>query len=77
MFIILLAAVLPALILFWYVYSRDITPEPSNLVLKGFLFGGLSTFVSTMISGPLMTLGVFTQEPMTVLERFALSLGST
>ena len=68
MFTIFLAAVLPALILFWYVYSRDINPEPTNLVFKGFLFGGISTFVSTMISGPLMTMGLFSQEPTTVLE---------
>ena len=68
MFTIFLAAVLPALILFWYVYSRDINPEPTNLVFKGFLFGGISTFVSRMISGPLMTMGLFSQEPTTVLE---------
>ncbi len=64
----LLAAVLPAVILFWYVYSRDITPEPGNLILKGFLFGVLSTFLSTLISGPLMSLGLFTEEPATFVE---------
>ncbi len=66
MFLFLLAAVLPAFILFWYVYSRDITPEPKNVVLKGFLYGVFATFLSTLISGPLMGLGFFDNEPTTV-----------
>ena len=33
MIMFLLAAMLPAFILFWYVYSRDITPEPKNVVI--------------------------------------------
>lgn len=59
----LLAALLPACVLFWYVYSRDITPEPKNVVLKGFLYGVLATFASTLISGPLMALGFYSNEP--------------
>ncbi len=57
MIFFLLAALLPAIILFWYVYSRDITPEPPKVVAKGFFYGVLSTFVSTLISGPLLQLG--------------------
>ena len=68
MLFFLLAAVLPAAILFWYVYSRDVTPEPGRVVIKAFLFGILSTVVSTMISGPLMAMGLFTENPSTVLE---------
>ena len=59
MFFFLMAAVLPAAILFWYVYSRDVTPEPGRVVMKGFLYGAISTVVSTFISGPLMALGLF------------------
>lgn len=65
MLFFLLAALLPACILFWYVYSRDITPEPRNIVLKGFLFGVLATFASTLVSGPLYALGFYSQEPVT------------
>ena len=68
MFMFLLAAVLPAAILFWYVYSRDITPEPKKVVLKGFLYGVLATFASTLISGPLLSAGVFTEEPASFLD---------
>jgi len=73
MLFIFLAAALPAIILFWYVYSRDINPEPTNLVLKGFLFGALSTFASTLISGPLMYLGFFPREPSTIVEAIKVS----
>ena len=59
----LLAALLPAFVLFWYVYSRDITPEPKNVVLRGFLYGVIATFASTLISGPLMALGFYSNEP--------------
>ena len=68
MLMFLLAALLPACVLFWYVYSKDITPEPMNLVLKGFLYGALATFVSTFISGPLSSMGLFTREPGTITE---------
>ncbi len=63
MLTIFIAAALPALILMYYVYHKDINPEPKNLVFKGFLFGALATFVSTLISGPLLSMGYFTLEP--------------
>lgn len=68
MFMFILAAFLPAAILFWYVFSKDINPEPTRLVIKGFLFGVLAIFVSVLISGPLLRLGVFTEEPATFLD---------
>ena len=70
MIMFLLAAALPAFILFWYVYSRDITPEPKNVVAKGFMFGVLATFISTLISGPLMRLGWFEANPATTWGAF-------
>lgn len=63
MILFLLAAVLPAVILFWYVYSKDVTPEPGRVVVKGFLYGALATAVSTFISGPLMAMGLVTLIP--------------
>ena len=70
MIMFLLAAALPAFILFWYVYSRDITPEPKNVVAKGFLYGVLATFISTLISGPLLRLGWFEANPTTTWGAF-------
>lgn len=65
MIMFLLAAMLPAFILFWYVYSRDITPEPKNVVIKGFIFGVIATIASTLISGPLLKWGLFENNPET------------
>ena len=68
MLTICFAALLPALILMWYVYKKDLDPEPVNLVVKGFVFGAIATFVSTLISGPLMALGLFTSTPSNLLD---------
>ena len=68
MMTILAAALLPALILMWYVYRKDLDPEPVNLVVKGFVFGAVATFVSTLISGPLLNLGLYTNTPHGLLE---------
>ncbi len=66
--VILLAALLPAILLMVYIYSKDSKPEPPKLILKGFLFGGIATFVSTLISGPLQFLGFFTDNPTTFAQ---------
>lgn len=68
MLTILAAALAPAFILLWYVYHKDLQPEPVGLVVKGFLYGALATFVSTLISGPLLNLGLYTHEPSGLLE---------
>ena len=33
------AAVLPALVIIFYVYKQDLFPEPKNIVFKTFIFG--------------------------------------
>ena len=68
MLIIALAALLPVVILMYYVYHKDFNPEPKNLVFKGFIYGAIATFVSTLISGPLMRMGFFTLEPQGALQ---------
>ena len=79
MIMFLLAAMLPAFILFWYVYSRDITPEPKGVVIKGFIYGVIATIASTLISGPLLKWGFFENNPetfssyLTILSRVHLS----
>ena len=73
MWIILAAAVLPALLLLYYVYSKDFNREPKRLVLRGFLYGGLATFASTLISGPLLNMGLYVNEPSTFSEALKVS----
>ena len=74
MWIIFAAALLPGIMLMYYVYSQDYNPEPKNLIYKGFLYGALSVFVSTLISGPLLNLGLYVNEPKTLLEAVKVSL---
>ena len=63
-----LAALAPALLLLFYIYHKDFNPEPKRLVVKGFFFGAIATFVSTLISGPLMRAGFFSLEPQGIWE---------
>lgn len=56
-------AVLPALILLYYVYQQDkLQREPVKNLVKAFFYGGVSVFASLLISVPLMNLGFFPQE---------------
>ena len=66
MWIVVVAAILPCLILLYYVYSKDFHPEPKRMIFKGFFYGVLSTFVSTMFSAPLMWSGLFVRNPGTL-----------
>lgn len=73
MWIILAAAIVPGILLLYYVYSKDFNPEPKRMVYKGFLYGCLSVFVSTLISGPLMKLGLFVMQPSDIEEAIKVS----
>ena len=73
MWTILAAAVVPAILLLYYVYSKDFNPEPKNLVFKGFVYGAISVFVSTLISGPLLNLGLYTNDPVSFLDAVKVS----
>lgn len=68
MWIILAAAIVPGILLLYYVYSKDFNPEPKRMIYKGFFYGCLSVFVSTLISGPLMKLGFFVSQPSSFAE---------
>ena len=63
MLIIAGAALLPALILLFYVYRKDLHPEPTGQVLKAFFYGGIAALASTLISGPLFRLGFYVHNP--------------
>lgn len=73
MWIILAAAIAPALLLLYYVYSKDFNPEPSKIVFKGFFYGALAVLASTVISGPMMLLGLAPQSPETLLQAVSIS----
>jgi RsiW-degrading membrane proteinase PrsW (M82 family) len=68
MLMFLLAALLPVILLFWYVYSKDTNPEPTRYLVKGFCFGALSALLSTFISGPLLNMGFYTSNPTNITE---------
>lgn len=73
MWIILAAAIAPALLLLYYVYSKDFNPEPKRLVFKGFAYGALAVFASTIISGPFQFMGLLPMDPQSFSEAARLS----
>lgn len=65
---VLLTALLPIVVLAFYIYNKDKEkPEPTGLLLKAFFFGVLSVFVSLCISIPLGEFGFYPSEPTTIL----------
>ena len=73
MWIILGAAVAPALLLLYYVYSKDFTPEPRRLVFKGFFYGALAVCVSLVFTTPMTLAGVLPENPSTLGEALKLA----
>jgi RsiW-degrading membrane proteinase PrsW (M82 family) len=52
MLIMALAAITPALLVIWYMHSRDAYPEPPRLVWTSFLLGMMSAFVASLLATP-------------------------
>lgn len=68
-YLILLTALLPIVILIYYIYHKDKkSPEPAGQLAKAFLFGVLSVPLSFCISIPLVLIGADPIEPTSVLE---------
>lgn len=73
-YIILASALLPAVILLFYIYFKDRNnPEPIGKLIAAFWWGVFSLFLSLTISMPLMALGVFTDEPKNVIDAISLA----
>lgn len=71
MLIVFALAVLPALILVYYVYTQDkLQREPTKNLVKAFFYGGGSVFASLLISVPFMKMGLFPQEIHTTIDAF-------
>jgi len=59
MILIIVTALLPALILGWWIYRKDSArPEPPRMLYKAFLYGVGSTFVSLLISTFMGMMGI-------------------
>ncbi len=73
-FYILAAALLPIIILLSFIVIKDRrNPEPAGKLVKAFIFGALSVFVSMGISTPLGQMGLYTQEPLNLWDSIKLS----
>ena len=67
-YIILLTALLPVVILLYYIYHKDKkSPEPTGQLVKAFLFGTLSAPLSLCMSTPLGLIGVYPAEATSIL----------
>lgn len=67
-YIILLTALLPVVILVYYIYHKDKkSPEPTGQLVKAFLWGILSVPLSLCISIPLGFIGVYPTEATSIL----------
>ena len=63
MFLIIITALIPALILGWWIYQKDFSrPEPPQMLIKAFLYGVGSTFVTLVITQFLSIVGLFTYD---------------
>lgn len=61
--IMLLSAVLPAMILFYYIYRRDTVKEPTPQLLKGFGLGALAGIISGLLETLMAVIGLVDYEP--------------
>ena len=67
-YIILLTALLPVVILVYYICHKDKkSPEPTGQLVKAFLWGILSVPLSLCISIPLGLIGVYPAEATSIL----------
>lgn len=69
MLFVLFSAVLPALVLLYFIYRKDdLRKEPSGQIWRAFFLGMLSAFVSIFFSSLLLLLGLYTEEPASAGE---------
>jgi len=63
MLLVIVTALIPALILGWWIYQKDSArPEPPRMLYKAFLYGVGSTFVTLVITQLLAIVGLFTYD---------------
>lgn len=66
--ILIFIALLPVLLLLFYIYKRDkYQPEPVKQILKAFFYGTGSVVIALLLAGPL---SIYTLDFMPILEKF-------
>ena len=69
LFIVLAAAILPALVLVYFIYRKDkYEKEPAEQLIKGFGFGALAALASFLISFPLTLIGLYSTNAVSVSD---------
>ena len=59
MLLIIITALIPAVILGWWIYQKDsLRPEPLRMLIQAFLYGVGSTFVTLVITQLLGMIGL-------------------
>lgn len=67
-YLILFAALLPVFLLLYFINKKDsASPEPKGEIVRALFYGVISLFLSLIISTPLLLLGVFVEQPTTML----------
>lgn len=65
---LLVAALLPAVVLIYYIYRKDgVRPEPTAQVITSFFLGWLAVPITLCVVFPMMALGLYSDEPTTLL----------
>ncbi len=68
-YLVFLAALLPIAIWLWYIYKKDsLTPEPVGQLVKAFVYGIGSAFLSLAISTPFEWIGLYPAEAVSALD---------
>lgn len=63
MILIIITALIPACILGWWIYMKDsVKPEPARMLIKAFLYGVGSTFVTLIITSFMSMMGMMVYE---------------
>ena len=74
-FIVILAALAPAIGLLYFIYNKDVLQkEPPREILIAFAYGALSVLASTLVSLPLMGIGLVPTEPLTAWDSIRLAV---
>lgn len=63
----LFIALLPVAILMFYIFKRDTEKEPIKEIWIAFSFGVLSVFVSLVFSVPAENIGLYSEDPATII----------
>ena len=75
MLLVVITALIPVVVLGWWIYRKDATrPEPLRMLLKAFFYGVGSTFVTLVIVELLKTIGLFTYDLGCFAGAFSIAL---